>query len=110
MSESIERGATDDELRNVHHTPVSRHLPGILALDELGDRAIIFESGLAKMFDRCETSVKRAVDRGELPPPARLFGKPVWTVRAILEHLETRLDNELRDRKALDEKVHRMKP
>ena len=63
----------------------------IRQLGDLPEGAIINEEALAAMFDRCTTSIKRAVSRGELPPPTRLLGKPVWTAGVIREHLERRL-------------------
>jgi hypothetical protein len=36
--------------------------------------------------------VKRAIQRDELPPPVPLFGANVWTVAAILEHINARLE------------------
>lgn len=64
----------------------------IKALGELPSGAIVDEEALARMFNRCTTSVKRAVDRGELPPPVRMFGKPCWTAGAILSHVGARLE------------------
>lgn len=70
-------------------------LPGIIpVLGELGHGAVIMEEGIAPLFDRHFVSVKRAVQRGELPPPTRLFGRKAWTVRSIISHIEGRLENE----------------
>ena len=67
---------------------------------ELGDLplgAIVSEEGLAKIFGRHHVSIKRAVQRGELPPSVRLFGVPVWTVDAIRQHLRQRLETALKE-------------
>ena len=64
----------------------------VKALAELPLATIVTEEALTAIFDRHSVSVKRAVHRGELPPPTRLFGKPVWTVGAILQHIEKRLE------------------
>jgi len=64
-------------------------------IEELGTLApdtVLSEQALAKIFDRHKVSVKRAVERGELPPSVRLFGEPVWTVRALREHMVRRLE------------------
>jgi predicted DNA-binding transcriptional regulator AlpA len=50
------------------------------------------ERALAAMFNRCLTTIKRAVARGELPRPVRLLGRPVWLAGAVLEHLAKRLE------------------
>ena len=54
----------------------------------LGDRALVTRAGLAHVFGRTATSIDRAVDRRELPPPTKIFGTPVWTVGSILRHIE----------------------
>jgi|GEM_PF-4840992 len=56
----------------------------------------ITEEGLAKLFGKCRDSIKSAVDREELPRPARIMGKPTWTVRAIIRHIEMMLESEAR--------------
>jgi hypothetical protein len=68
--------------------------PGVVReLGELGPSAIITEDGLARLFGRHISSVKRAVQRGELPPPTRLFGGNAWTVGVLIRHIETRLED-----------------
>jgi hypothetical protein len=68
-------------------------MPGIIQeMGRLGPNAIIFEVGLARLFGKHPISVKRAVARGELPPPARLMGKPCWTAGAIIRHVESKLE------------------
>jgi hypothetical protein len=66
----------------------------ITALAALPPQTLISESKLAQMAGRHVTSVKRAIQRGELPPPVPLFGANVWTVGAILEHISARLEAE----------------
>jgi len=61
-------------------------------LGELPPGAILDEEALAKTFGRSSVTIKRAVERRELPPPVRMFGKPCWTVSVILAHIEARLD------------------
>ena len=80
---------------------------------ELGDLppgAIVSEAALADMFGRCTTSIKRAVKRGELPPATRLMGMPVWTVSAILRHLEARLDAAKMEAEQLEKRIGAMAP
>lgn len=72
-------------------------LPGVCAfIGALPPGALVTEEGLAGMFDKCTASIKAAVDRGELPRPARLMGKNTWTAGAIVRHHEARLDAEAR--------------
>jgi hypothetical protein len=71
---------------------------GIVAeLGALGPGALVFESGLARILRRHRISVKRAVERHELPPPTKLNGQLVWTVGAILQHIEKRLAAEAKE-------------
>lgn len=67
-------------------------MPGVIAvLGQLRSGTIITEEGVAYLFKRHVTSVKRAVQRGELPPPCRLFGTNTWTVGTLISHIEKRL-------------------
>lgn len=79
---------------------------------ELGDLppdAVISEEALAKIFDRHKVSVKRAVERGELPPSVRLFGEPIWTVRALREHLSKRLEEAQKEAEQLQRRISQMR-
>lgn len=83
--------------------------PGIIR--ELGDlpaEAVVTEQGLAKIFDRHKVSIKRAVERGELPPSVRLFGEPVWTVKVLQEHLGKRLDVARKESEQLRKKLNEL--
>lgn len=68
-------------------------MPGVIKeMGQLGPGAIIFEDGLARLIGKHSVSVKRAVARGELPPPARFMGKPCWTAGSIIRHVEAKLE------------------
>jgi hypothetical protein len=86
-------------------------IPGIIAvLGELKPGAILTEEGMAALFGRHPASVKRAVQRGELPPPTRLFGSNAWTVRVLIRHIEDRLDQAARDAQKTQERITRLEP
>jgi predicted DNA-binding transcriptional regulator AlpA len=53
--------------------------------------AIITEEALAGMLELSAKSIKRAVKRGELPPPVPFAGKLRWTAGSIFQHIERRL-------------------
>jgi hypothetical protein len=81
-------------------------LLGIIAvLGELKPAAIITEEGVARLFNRHVASVKRAVQRGELPPSTRLFGQNVWTVGTLIRHIESRLDQAAKDVERTAQKI-----
>jgi hypothetical protein len=78
---------------------------------EIGDlppEAVISERALAKIFDRHRVSIKRAVERGELPPSIRLFGEPIWTIKALREHLGKRLNEAMRESEQMQKKINEL--
>ena len=79
--------------------------PGIYRdLGSLPPSTVITEDGLAEIMGKdCRESIKRAVERGELPRPVKIMGKNCWTCRAIVQHLEDRLASEAR-------KIARLRP
>lgn len=86
MTDTIDQTAiADDEL------PADDAASGIvIALGDLGRGAVIQERGMCRLFSRSTTSIRRAVKRGELPPPVRLFGQCSWTVGVLIDYLEKR--------------------
>jgi predicted DNA-binding transcriptional regulator AlpA len=85
--------------------------PGIItALGKLPAGAIISEPALATMMSKHRVSIKRAVARGELPPPVKLFTNPVWTAGSILAHLQKRLDAAAQDAERTRRRSERLRP
>jgi predicted DNA-binding transcriptional regulator AlpA len=62
-------------------------------LGALPPGTLITEKALAQLLGRSVKSIKRAVARGELPPPVRLVGASRWTAGAIVRHVEKRLED-----------------
>jgi hypothetical protein len=61
-----------------HYGPPERLNLGIIReLGELPPGTIITEKALGRVLNRHLVSIKRAIERGELPPSIRLFGEPV---------------------------------
>ena len=58
---------------------------------QVPEGAVITQVELARMFGKHPVSIRRAIERGELPEPVRLMGKPIWTVGFVLRFLESRL-------------------
>ena len=86
-------------------------IPGIVAqLGELGSGAVITEEALGRLFSRHPTSVKRAVERSELPPPCRLFGQNTWTVGVLVAHIERRLAQAAREVEQMETKIRQLSP
>jgi len=59
---------------------------------DLPPDTLLTERALAGIFGLCTTSIKRAVERGELPPPVKVCGKPRWTVKSIVDHIDAGLE------------------
>jgi hypothetical protein len=96
----------DFSLTDIANLADGNSLLGIIAaLGELKPAAIITEEGVANLFKRHVASVKRAVQRGELPPSTRLFGQNVWTVGALIRHIENRLDQAAKDVERTTQKI-----
>lgn len=53
---------------------------------DIRPETLIDKKTVGMKFGRCDASVDRAVNRGELPPPIKVLGKQRWLVGAILEH------------------------
>lgn len=64
----------------------------ITDLGKLPPDTLLTELALATMFGLCPISIKRAVERHELPPPTKVCGKPRWTVNSIISHIASQLE------------------
>jgi hypothetical protein len=88
-----------------------QNLPGIIAaLGEMKPGTIVTEEGLAQLFKRHVVSVKRAIERGELPPPCRLFGASVWTAGALVRYIEGRLDQAAKAAERAERRIQKHAP
>ena len=87
------------------------HTPGVIAeLGVLGPGAVVTEKGVAALFSRHVSNVKRAVERGELPPPIRMFGQNTWTAGVLVRHIEKRLERAAKDAEQTRRKVIELAP
>lgn len=95
-------------MKNENTEMVEVRLEGeiIALLGSLQDGAIITEAGLAKLFGRHPVSIKRAVDRGELPPPIHLLKRPVFSVGGIRHHLNERFQEAIKEQKRIQKMVN----
>jgi hypothetical protein len=64
----------------------------VTRLAELPPATLLDEVALAALLGCHRCSIRRGVERGELPSPARLLGKPAWTAGRILDHFTARLE------------------
>jgi predicted DNA-binding transcriptional regulator AlpA len=68
--------------------------PRVSLAASISDGCILSQDEIAGIFDVAPSTVWRAVQRGDLPPPVKLFNKNTWTGAAIRQHLEDRLEKE----------------
>ena len=66
-------------------------------LGALPSGAPVTKDELAVLFDRASISIDRAVERGELPRPAKLLGKDTWTAGSIIRHIEKRMQQAIEE-------------
>ena len=84
---------------------------GVLAeVAALPEGAAVSENALARMLGKHPQSIKRAVQRGELPRPFRLFGKPTWLAGSIVRHWTALQERAAEEREALERKITRLSP
>ena len=109
-NDEVSQTPTESKELAVREPEIASH-PGVIAeLGKLGAGAVVTEQGVAQLFNRCTVSVKRAVIRGELPPPCRLFGSNAWTVGALVGHIERRLGEAAAKSQKLANKIRQLNP
>ena len=64
----------------------------ITALADLPERALLSEAYLAEVFGVTDRTVRRMVERGELPPPLPIGSRPLWLAGRVLRHIEANAD------------------
>jgi len=64
----------------------------ITAIGSVPPGTILNEKSLAEAFSRSTMSIKRAVERKEIPPPIKVLGELRWTAGSILSYLERRIE------------------
>jgi predicted DNA-binding transcriptional regulator AlpA len=82
----------------------------VTALGNIPSESLVTEAGLAGIMGKSRDSIRRAIDRGELPPPVRIFGKPTWTAGVIVRHIEERLAEAAQRADDDRERILRYKP
>jgi predicted DNA-binding transcriptional regulator AlpA len=69
----------------------------ILGLAALPEKAILTEAALAKTIGVTQRTIRRMVQRNEIPPPVPFAGQAVWFAGGVLAYIQTRIDRRLRD-------------
>jgi hypothetical protein len=80
------------------------------ALAALPPGTILDERAAARMFHCSTATIKRCVQRGELPVPIRMLGRPCWTTGRIIEHVTKRLLDAQREAEREAQRLSRFSP
>jgi len=115
ISEKAESGSVD-----TGSAGAERGNGGAAAMLPLGSykpEDVISEQTLCKLLDRCRVSIRRMVNKGELPAPTKLSGRRCWTVATLTAFFQVRLEQARReqertrrDREKLARKVAELRP
>ena len=92
----------DSEMDDTNYDGIIREL------GEMNPKAFVSEKALARIFHREPVSIKRAVQRKELPPPVKMLGMPVWTAGSIIEFVEKRLAHACSEAEKDDGRIARL--
>lgn len=66
--------------------------PGIWReFNELGRDTLVSEAAMAQIFAKHLMSIRRAIDKQQLPPPVKLMDARVWRLGTILDFIDARL-------------------
>ena len=80
------------------------------ALAELPPHALISEHQLAQLFGRHVSSIRRAIQRGELPPSVPLLNDHIWTAAVLWEHISDRLETARQAAAQTARRLHDFRP
>ena len=53
---------------------------------------IVLTQDFQALFDISDDTVTRAYKRGDIPPPVTMFGRNVWTIEGLQQHINRRLE------------------
>jgi len=79
---------------------MKRKQPYIITdLAELDPQTLLDLRALCTIFQKCESAIRGAISRGELPPAIRFCSVPVWTAGSIMNHFQQRQMEAIRESK-----------
>ena len=81
-------------------------MPGVYdALARLPERALVDEGAMARAFGVNGRTIRRMVNRHELPPPLKRAGRALWFAGRVLDWLEEEADLLAKDADKLRKKI-----
>ena len=89
---------------------VDEDRPGVLidGLAVLPERTILDEARLAGLLAVTRRTVRRMVNRFELPPPTRLAGRSMWLAGRVLSHIEAAAERAERKAERVARKIRQV--
>ena len=79
-------------------------------LAELPERTILNARRLARLLNLTPRTLRRMVQRHELPPPVRLAGRSCWMAGKVLDHIEAVADRALKEAEKEAARIRRLSP
>ena len=92
---------TADEAPGQHESRQGPVPSVVYELGQLPPETFVTQQYVATIFGRSALSVRRAIQKNELPPPIRMFNDRGWFVRHLIRHLDLRFDAQLKERNHL---------
>jgi predicted DNA-binding transcriptional regulator AlpA len=78
-------------------------------LAELPAKTLLDEQALAQALAVTTRTVRRMVQRGELPPPVRFAGRSTWFNEAVLDHVRQLAVRAAREAERERERIRRLR-
>jgi predicted DNA-binding transcriptional regulator AlpA len=98
MSEEEAEEPTVEKIEAVETTAAPPPSLGVIVdLAGMPAKAILNEHALARALGVTQRTIRRMVQRNELPPPIPMAGQAVWFAGRVLEHAETRAERAEKD-------------
>ena len=74
------------------------------------ENKVLFEDDLADRFDVARRTIRRMIQRGELPRPFRMNGKSAWLAEHVDAHIRERAERAVKEGQRQRAKIHRAFP
>lgn len=86
---------------------------GSLTIDylaKLPENTILDERSLANVFSVTPRTIRRMVNRFELPPPIPLAGRSIWIAGRVIQYINAAAEKAERDAKREIQKISKLSP
>ena len=102
----LDAKAVDEVLENDEAGEAAAVAPGVYdVLARLPKQALLDESAMARAFGVNGRTIRRMVNRNELPPPLKRAGRALWFAGRVLDWLEEEADLLAKEADKLRQKI-----